>query len=284
MHRRMSVTPRTAPPTRRRNGLRLGALVLVLVVVSYFQIASASQISLSGARIGYAASLGPCSTNPVTVTNTTTGATATQVTISGLNNSTCSGETVQLWLRDATSTVAVTSGTVTASSLALTVPSYTPANVAGAIVYVGGWPVTTTWTYAPPVQLPLVSCEPVGGGSETCTVAEFDDGSSKSWTNGEVTYWQKWFLVTTTSTSTDGVPWQVTINLSHSSLPAYAASLTDNSGLGLVLVSTSDCSASPRTVTVKGNTEWGWNTVTNTNSRAFQVTGATTGTGGLLSC
>ena len=281
MHRRMSVTPRTAPPTRRRNGLRLGALVLVLVLVSYFQIASASQISLSGARIGYAASLGPCSTNPVTVTNTTTGATATQVTISGLNNSTCSGETVQLWLRDATSTVAATSGTVTASSLALTVPSYTPANVAGAIVYVGGWPVTTTWTYAPPVQLPLVSCEPVGGGSETCTVAET---FSESWTDSGVMYWQKMFQVTTTSTV--AVPWQVTINLSHSSLPFYAASLRDNQPGGLVLVSTSGCSASPRTVTVKGTTGWSWDTVTNTHSVEFMVTGATPVTGDslLLSC
>ena len=84
------MSPQKTPPSRRCNALGIGALLLVLL--SSLQIGFASQLGINGAKVHYAASFSGCSRNPLTVTNTTTGTTATQATISGLDATACNGK------------------------------------------------------------------------------------------------------------------------------------------------------------------------------------------------
>ncbi len=58
----------------------------------------------------------------------------------------------------------------------------------------------------------------------------------------------------------------------------------DTSG-GLVLISNSGCSATPRTLTVKGTTNWGtFNTVVSGRVSEFQVQGQNSVEGNLINC
>jgi hypothetical protein len=94
------------------------------------------------------------------------------------------------------------------------------------------------------------------------------------------------YLISATVSSSSATPvtWQVTINLSSSDLPFLATNLSDNQG-GLVKVSATSCSASPRTVTVKGTTSWGnYHQVQAGQTANLQVHGTLSGTGDLLSC
>lgn len=268
--------------TPQRRWLRVGVLALSVLLAA--QLASASALDLNGAKRAYVGAFSACSRNAISVTNATTGSSATTVTVSGLDASACSGKTIQLWLRDsAAGTLTATSATVSASTATITVPVYTPANVVGAIVYLGGWGAPTTWTYTPPTTLPAFTCEVLNGSNKTCTATVTSTTSwSEDWPT--ITTWIKTVQVSTTSSGS--VKWQVTINLSSPDLPSFAKSLKDNQG-GLVLVSTSGCSATPRTVTVKGTTSWGsYDTVTAGNPVSLQVQGSSMAgsTGNLLTC
>ncbi|MFT4109288.1 hypothetical protein [Propionicimonas sp.] len=205
------------------------------------------------------------------VTATVTGA---SVAVTGIDTA-CAGTTVTAYVR-AGSTTLTASGTASGTSATLTLPS-TPGTVSGALVTAGTWPLPTTWAQTQ-TTLPAVSCAPVSG-SGTCTAAV---SGITSWGYPSLTDYN--LNVTVSSSSSSAVTWQVTFNLSSSDLPFVASDLSDNQG-GLVKVSASSCSASPRTVTVKGTTGWGnYHQVMSGQSSSLQVHATTSGSGGLLDC
>lgn len=205
------------------------------------------------------------------VTATVTGA---SVAVTGIDAA-CAGTTLTAYVRSGSTTLTA-SGTVSGTSATLTLPS-TPDTVSGALLTAGTWPLPTNWRQTL-TTLPAVSCAPVSG-SGTCAASVT---GITAWPYPSLTDYN--LNVTVSSTSASALTWQVTFNLSSSDLPFIASDLSDNQG-GLVKVSASSCSASPRTVTVKGTTGWGnYHQVMSGQSSNLQVHGTTSGSGGLLDC
>ncbi len=200
--------------------------------------------------------------------------TGASVTVTGIDSA-CSGKTLAAYVRSGSSTLTA-SATVSGSTVTLTLPS-APATVSGALVTAGTWPLPTVWEQTQ-TTLPAVSCSAISGtGTCTATVTGIT-----SW--GYPTLSDYNLNVTVSSSSTTPVTWQVTINLSSTDLPFVASDLSDTQG-GLVKVSATACSASPRTVTVKGTTSWGnYHQVQSGQSSNMQVHGMTSGSGGLIDC
>lgn len=199
--------------------------------------------------------------------------TAASVVITGINPA-CSGRTLTAYVRSGSTTLTA-STTASGSTATVTLPS-APATVSGAIVTAGTWPLPTVWEQTQ-TTLPTASCSPVSG-SGTCTA-----------TVTGLIYWpsppnEYMMTITVSSNSATPVTWQVTINLSSGDLPFLATDLSDTQG-GLVKVSATTCSASPRTVTVKGTTTWGpYHEVWAGKTSALQVHGTLSGAGGLINC
>jgi hypothetical protein len=152
--------------------------------------------------------------------------------------------------------------------------------VDGAAATLNTWLVPSSWT-AVQAPVPLVSCVSLDNPSLPCSVVM--DAGGSTWGYPVTTDWIRSFEISTTSNRP--VRWAVTINLSHSDLPVLASDLWDNTGSGLVLVSASACSASPRTVTVKGTEAWGdHHLVTSKKPVKISLHGATSGSGQLINC
>jgi hypothetical protein len=200
--------------------------------------------------------------------------TGASVAVTGIDSA-CSGTTLVAYVRSGSSTMTA-STTVSGTTATLTLPS-APATVSGAIVTAGTWPLPTVWEQTQST-LPAVSCSAASGtGTCTATVTGIDKWGYPTLSDYNLT-------VTVSSSSTTPVTWQVTINLSSIDLPFVASDLSDTQG-GLVKVSATACSATPRTVTVKGTTSWGnYHQVQAGQTSSLQVHGATSGSGGLVDC
>lgn len=245
------------------------AALATLAAVASLGVSAAAQLHLEPtAGAAFAQKWGRCGGQ---VTATITGA---SVAVTGIDTG-CSGTTLIVYVRSGSTTLTA-SGTASGTSLTLTLPS-APDTVGGALVTADTWPLPTTWEKIA-TTLPLVSCAPVSGnGTCTATVTGIT-----SW--GYPTLSDYNLNVTVSSTSDTAVTWQVTINLSSPDLPFVASDLSDTQG-GLVKISASSCSASPRTVTVKGTTGWGnYHKVKPGQTSNLQVHGSTSGSGGLLDC
>ncbi|GEK23333.1 hypothetical protein [Cellulomonas xylanilytica] len=262
----------------------LAAALLTLLAVAALSPASAAQLPLSARMLG-AFVLERCTSTPLPATpGAVSGGASTQVVLSSIPAA-CRGKQTSLRLFTASGAALAPTDTVTtlpagAATATITVPSYPVAQASGLALTVATWGVPTTWTSAA-VPLPAFSCTVPGSPSVTCA-ATVTLGTE--WGYPTATDFLRSVSVTTTSATP--VPWQVTINLSDPGFPFLARTLTDGQG-GLVLVSTSGCAASPRTVTVRGTTAWGgYDQVSAATPRGFEVHGyaATQASAGLISC
>lgn len=150
------------------------------------------------------------------------------------------------------------------------------------LVTADSWPLRTHWSAAPqpPVGDDIFTCK-IPNGACWVEVTKIHSWSG-SWPT--IDHYQVTASVMSDAPSPE--PWEVTINLSSPELPFLAAGLEDVQTSGLVKVSATDCSASPRTVTVKGTTSWGEYHLVGGGmpARNMQVEGRLTGDGNLLSC
>jgi hypothetical protein len=272
---------------RGRGALGLALVVVLLAFFATVDPASAASLKLVGKQRAYAMTAPRCANGPLTVAPSGTPNAAGQFTavrVTGITGTACSTGRVIVY-RSTTPATILFGATGTVSSGALTATSatpFTPPASAGGSVFVtlNGWAVPATCVYAPPPP-PLVSCTTPYNPTATCT-ATVTGGSE--WGYPTTTDYLGTVRISTTSTT--AVRWQVTMNLSDSTLPFLARSLKDTQG-GLVLISASACGTTPRTVTVEGTTGWGtYNTVSAGRSQDLEVLGYSTGQTGtqLLSC
>ncbi|WP_456786708.1 hypothetical protein [Cellulomonas sp. P5_C5] len=259
------MTPRT----------RLAALVavlLTLLAVVSLSPASAAQLALSTRHLG-AFVLERCTNGPLPATSGTVSAGAsTQVVLSAIPTA-CRGKQASLRLFTAAGTALATTDTVVtlpagSATATVTVPSYPVAQASGLALTIATWGVPTTWT-STVVTLPAFSCAVVQGNPNSTCDATVTGGTE--WGYPTATDFLRSIRISSTSNSP--VRWQLTINLSDPGFPFLAKALADGQG-GLVLVGTSGCSASPRTVTVEGTTAWGgYDRVSAGNPRDLEVHG-----------
>lgn len=247
-----------------RKKLIAAALVAALALAGQ---STAAQLSVASARqLPVLASWARCGGTATAALN------GASVTISGLASS-CDNASISVHVHSA-SGVQTASGTASGGGATLTLPS-SPGTVDAVLVRVDTWALATTWSQT---FLPVVSCAAIAG-SGTC---EATVTALTSW--GYPTLNNYLLSVQVSSTSKTPVKWQVTLNLSHSSLPFVATDLSDTQS-GLVKVSATSCSTTPRTVTVKGTTGWGnYDQVSVSNTVSMQVQGTLFGSGGLINC
>lgn len=247
----------------------LAALLVLAVLAAGLVGGSASQLGLAQPARPLATSFSRCSGNTLTITGTA-------VAVSGIDAAACSGKQLTVHVRSGGSTLTV-SGTISAATATLTLPSaVTSAN--GVAASIATWLVPVNWSVTPGA-LPAASCVSIDDPQLTCSAAIT-----------ELNYWgypttsDYNATIRVTSTSTTPVRWQVTINLSNSAFPMLAKKVSDTQG-GLVKVSASACTDSPRLLVVKGTTSWGpYHQVSAGNPHDMQLHGHLTGTGGLINC
>lgn len=202
--------------------------------------------------------------------------TSSQVVLTALPAA-CLGRPVVLRVHGARAALSATdtSGTLPASgsTATITVPPYEVRAVAGVALTVSTWGVRTAWSASSPGLTCRVPTDPSAVCSAVVTSADKDQPDL---------YRRR---VEITSPSPTPVPWEVTFDLSSTAqFPFLASAFHDVQG-GLVLVSTSGCAATPRTVTVRGTAAWGaYGTVESGRSERLEITGSTRGTGSLLTC
>lgn len=256
----------------------LAVLLATLLVASGAVSASAATLTSQASFRQEAWSR--CTNQPVTVTGAQGAST---VALTGLDPA-CSGTTVRAHLASGgvtyTAPVTITGGTATVG--AFSPPGLALSPAASALVTADGWALPTT-TSVTGVTQPFLTCTTPAHPGATCTaVVTATNSWSEQWPT--ITTWNRTIEVRTTSATP--VTWQVTINLDDPGVPAHPTRrLADTQG-GLVLVSAAPCTATPRTVTVRGTTSWGsYHQVSATRSITFQVRGSSiAGTGNLLSC
>lgn len=168
-----------------------------------------------------------------------------------------------------------TAGVLPASGTTATVavPPYEVRAVAGVALTVSTWGTRTAWSASSPGLTCRVPGDPAAVCSAVVVSADKDQPDL---------YRRR---VEITSPSPVPVPWEITFDLSSTAqFPFLAAAFHDVQG-GLVLVSTSGCAATPRTVTVRGTAAWGsYGTVESGRTERLEVTGSTRGDGSLLTC
>ena len=257
---------------------RVRALVVLLLAAllgTGIVQASAAQLTVRSATL-LTVKKTPCTTATVAVTHgaiSTTDQKTSSVVVAV--PASCAGLPVALRLfkaggvalHAADLTVAAASSPTTTITLSTT-DRYTPSEVVGVALTLGTWGVRTAWT-STAVTVPALSCAVVQGNPNSTCVATVT--SSTEWGYPTTTDFLR--AVTISSTSNSPVTWQLTINLSDPGFPFLAKALADGQG-GLVLISTSGCGASPRTVTVQGTTAWGgYEKVSSGTPRQLEVHG-----------
>ena len=257
---------------------RVRTLVILLVaalVATGIVGASAAQLTVGSATL-LSIRKAPCTTATVAVTHgliSTTDQKTSSVVVTV--PASCAGLPLALRLYKAGGvalhaadlTVASASAPTTTITLA-TVDRYAPSEVVGVAMTLGTWGVRTAWT-STAVTVPALSCAVVQGNPNSTCVATVT--SATEWGYPTTTDFLR--SITISSTSNSPVTWQLTINLSDPGFPFLAKALADGQG-GLVLVSTSGCGASPRTVTVQGTTAWGgYEKVSSDTPRQLEVHG-----------
>lgn len=249
----------------------LAALLVLAVLAAGLVGGSASQLGLAQPVRPLATSLSRCSGNTLTVTIT-----GTAVAVSGIDSSACSGKQLTVHVRSGGSTLSV-SGTISATTAALTLPTAV-SSADGVAAAIATWLVPVKWSVTQ-ATLPAVSCASLDDPLLTCTA--------------KITDLNYWGYPTTTdfnvsirvsSTSTTPFRWKATINFSSSDFPVLAKKVDDTQG-GLVKISASACSESPRLLVVQGTTSWGsYHLVSAGNPHDMQLHAFQTGTGGLINC
>lgn len=220
-----------------------GAIMAIVLGASATSLAFASSLQLSPPTPPSFADASRCSSAEAVVTVKSGMATVAVP-------DECAGEDISLYLGVGNTTASVGVGT---GSGTVTLPQgFTSPE--GVLVTSATWPLLTNWTTEePPV---------VNDSIFTCTVpqgtCEVKDINLYSWTTGYPPVTSDYMLSGTivTSSTGPGQPWELVINLSSSKLPFVANWLATTSD-GLIRVADSGCSATPRTVTVKGTTTWG---------------------------
>jgi hypothetical protein len=140
---------------------------------------------------------------------------------------------------------------------------------------VGGWNLPTTWFYTPPVVHPAISCRTPANPAATCTATITSLVSSTNPTRYRLS-------VTVSTTSTGWVAWEVTVNLSHSSYPFVANSVSVVTG-DLIKVSANECTASPRLLVVAGS-KGNFDDVRSSTPRSFALDAFAGASGTFLTC
>lgn len=257
--------------------------VLGALVVAGLSTASAATLPLATSRLTTLTAADRCAPDLAVEAGTATSGTASSVTIREVPAD-CAGKTVRLRLIGASGALATTDAVATlpAAGATATIPvaAYTPSAVRSVALTVDGWGVTPTWSAPTPTPVPGIACTVPGDPSATCEVKVT---SSAEWGSGASRTYLRRFEVSTTSTTP--VTWQLTFNLSDTTVfPFLAAGLSDQQG-GLVKVSASACSDANRLVTVKGTTSWGsYHTVVAGETRSLEVQGFASAGGNLLAC
>ncbi len=200
-------------------------VILVLAAVALAGIAgvvvaSAATLSVNGAGT-HAESTAGCTNGPVSTSVGSTGGGTWYTSVSLVDLAgTCSGETVQVTVYDATgASIATGSAVAGTAPVQISTSGYNPADVAGVALLAGGWGVPTTWT--PPTTVPAISCVAINNGGNptggTCTV-----------TITSTTYWigypGAWgvgtpyeYVYVNYSVSTNQKRWEVTFHLDDTS-------------------------------------------------------------------
>ncbi len=172
-----------------RRSAVLGAVAILAVLALGISNASAASLSVVAGKLGSFNVADRCVTGPlpVTVAGTPTAGSYPQVLI-GAVPAACSGKAIKLTVFGTGWSVLGTSQAVaTASTGSTTVTmtaAYPGASVLGAALSIGGYGVTTSWTFTPPVSYPTCQVYRLVGGVETarpgstCTVTGLTVDSS----------------------------------------------------------------------------------------------------------
>ena len=244
---------------------------LLVLLGAGLSVARAASVPLrAGALTAFVASdrctTGTLAVRPGTVEN---GSSA-EVVLSGLPAA-CLGRPFALRVHGVQAALAAsdTTGALPASGTTATVrvPAYDVRAVSGVALTVSTWGLRTAWSSSSPG----VTCRVPADPGAVCT-ATLVKGGGADWAGNYI----RRFEVTTPSATP--VTWELTFDLaSAAQFPFVASAFSDVQG-GLVLVSTSGCSATPRTVTVRGTTSWGaYGTVDAGRSDRLEVSGSTQG-------
>ena len=158
----------------------------------------------------------------------------TTVTLSGLGAA-CDGRELELTLYGAHGE-ALTSGrapvaTGNGESMGVTVPAYTPAEVAGIAVTVGSWGVPATWSYTFPAEKPLAECTVLNDptGAKTC---EVKDIRVDAWGYPDIDSYNLYATVESPSGDQD-VEWELEINLADPEFKVLANLAVSNNDVTL---------------------------------------------------
>lgn len=225
--------------TKRIRNSAAAAGVAALVGTSVLSLAFASSLQLSSPTRPSFADAARCSSDPATVT-VLNGHATVKVPPE------CEGEEILLYVAASGQAKKITVGT---GSGTITLPS-------GAALPDQALVTTDTWPL--PTELEIDDPPVVGDSPVTC----YSPGGSCEIVNLELNAWG-WpkkneynFSGSIVSTSPTKHRWTLVLNLSSSDFPFVASGVKDTQG-GLVKISSSQCSESPRTITVEGTDTWG---------------------------
>ncbi|MBB2925374.1 hypothetical protein [Cellulomonas cellasea] len=261
-----------------RRALAVAVCGLLVLLGAGLSVAQAAGVPLRAGSLTAFVAADRCTTAPLAVRpGTVDNGTSQEVVLTGLPSA-CLGRPFALRVHGVQAALAATdtTGTLPASGTTATVrvPAYDVRAASGVALTVSTWGLRTAWS----ASSPGVACRVPADPSATCT-ATLLAGGSADW---EGNYLRR-FEVTTPSRTP--VTWELTFDLSDGAqFPFVASAFSDVQG-GLVLVSTSGCATTPRTVTVRGTTAWGsYGAVHAGRSDRLEVSGRTRGTGSLLTC
>lgn len=248
IHRPVTRSAKLAPLT--------AAAILTLFVVLLtlaLRPGSAAHLPLEPASLTHASVAGRCTPHVAAAAGGVSGGKATTVEVTGLGAA-CGGQELDLTLYgddgDALTSAALSLAADAQGSTTVTVPAYTPADVAGAAATVGTWGVPASWTYTPPVSAPMVSCTVLNDptGTKTC---EATDVRVDAWGYPEPDNYNFYATITSPSDSED-VEWQLTLNLADPGFKVNANVADSNNGV--TLAPGWSCSAMPL-LELRGNAD-----------------------------
>ena len=274
-------------PQKRWRPVAVAVLVVLVMLLGLaLRPADAAQLALTPGNMTNVSVAERCTEAVAATSGTVTAGQATTVKLTGLGTA-CGGRDLALTLFSqdgsaVTSTVSTLAADASDSATVI-VPTYAPADVAGAAVMIGTWGVPATWTYTPPVTAPLVSCTVLNDptGTKTCDV---QDVRIEAWGYPQTDSYNFYATITSPSASQD-VEWQLTINLADSAFEVATAYADSNNGVQLA--PGWSCSAMP-TLELRGRSDTGTQYVGGGSSVTVWMQGhsasGTTSGGSLFNC
>lgn len=285
MNSRRTATP-TPQPGSRAVAVVVLALLMALLGLAVGQ-AHAAQLALQPGNLTNTSVSDRCTEAVAATHGTVTSGQATAVTLTGLGSA-CGGRDIDLTLYDESGEALVSTTTSlsadSSDSATVTLPAYTPADVAGVAMTIGTWGVPASWTATtPPVTSPLVTCTVLNDptGTQTC---EATDVRIESWGYPVADAYNFYATVTSSSASQD-VEWQLTINLADSAFDVDTKLADSNNGV--TLAPGWSCSSMP-TLELRGRGDTGTQYVGGGSSVTIWMLGrsasGTTSGGSLFNC